>query len=507
MSTTTSEIPQAPSPADETRSASTGDEQGFLRRYVWWFVALGVLVLSAVIVRTLGTRPGYDPYGWLIWGYQTLHLNLDLGGAPSWKPLTWVFTVPYSLFGHDALWLWMFTAVFVSLAGGIFAGRIAYRLTGPSPDRRYAPIAAGVFAGLAVLGIQDYMHYTLSVQSDPMIVTFCLAAIDCHLSGHPRWAFAFGVLASLGRPEAWPFLGLYSIWAWRSIPSMRWTIYAGLALIPLLWFGVPTITNNRPFVSGDLALLSPRELHQNKVIGVLNRFTALQYLPVQLLALFAIVMAAIRRNRTVLILAGGAVSWIVVEIAFALHGWPAVPRYLFEPAGVMIALAGVGVGWILKEAPRLQEVPRLRRRVPGWAGIAVVGLLVVSLVPGALARVRTEHKDLKHERARTVVIGRLTATVNQVGGYQHILACGEPVTTVRYVAMLAYLSKLNDGKVGHRPKFELRQTYPIVMFTPLHSGWKVYPWHTAANMRQSCANLNASLLYTRHHPDGVLVPN
>ena len=49
-----------------------------------------------------------------------------------------------------------------------------------------------MFAGVAVLGIQDYMHYILSVQSDPMIVTFCLAAIDCHLSGHPRWAFAFG---------------------------------------------------------------------------------------------------------------------------------------------------------------------------------------------------------------------------------------------------------------------------------------------------------------------------
>jgi hypothetical protein len=45
------------------------------------------------------------------------------------------------------------------------------------------------------------------------------------------------------------------------------------------------------------------------------------------------------------------------------------------------------------------------------------------------------------------------------------------------------------------------------MFQPLHSGWKVFPWHTPASMRQSCANLNTSLLYTRRHPDGVLVPN
>ena len=97
------------------------------------------MAFSVALVEWSGTRPGYDPYGWLIWGYQTLHLNLDLGGAPSWKPLTWVFTVPYSLFGHYALRLWMFTAVAVSLGAGIFGGRIAYRLTSPSPERRYAP--------------------------------------------------------------------------------------------------------------------------------------------------------------------------------------------------------------------------------------------------------------------------------------------------------------------------------------------------------------------------------
>ena len=37
-------------------------------------------------------------------------------------------------------------------------------------------------------------------------------------------------------------------------------------------------------------------------------------------------MAVIRRDKTVLVLAGAVVLWVVVEIAFALHGWPAVPR-------------------------------------------------------------------------------------------------------------------------------------------------------------------------------------
>ena len=104
------------------------------------------------------------------------------------------------------------------------------------------------------------------------------------------------------------------------------------------------------------------------------------------------------------------------------------------------------------------------------------------------------------------MINRLQATLDHLGGYRHVRACGEPVTTVEYVSILAYFTKLNDGKVGHRPKFELRQKYPIVMLTPLHSGWSAFPWHTAANLRQRCANLNANWIYTTQHPGGVLVP-
>src|SRR5205807_6946236 len=144
--------------------------------------------------------------------------------------------------------------VTVSLGGAVAAGRIAYRLTlwpvaEPDRARRYAALAAAVFAGVALLGIGDWWHYMLSSQSDTMIAALCLGAVDCHLSGRPRWAFALGTLASLGRPEVWPFFGLYSIWAWRAIPSMRWLIGAGIAAILLFWFGIPALTSRSPFVS------------------------------------------------------------------------------------------------------------------------------------------------------------------------------------------------------------------------------------------------------------------
>src|SRR5450755_253730 len=180
-----------------------------MRRHRWVITGFGLVVASMILLLWARTRPGYDPYGWLVWGYQTLHLTLDLGGAPSWKPLPYLFTVPYALAGHYELWLWLITAVAVSLAGSVFAGRIAYRVTSSrsaelrssKPLGRYAPVVAAMFAGVGLLGLEDYMHYILSAQSDPMIVTFCLAGIDMYLCGRHRWAFAFGVLPRSAVPR------------------------------------------------------------------------------------------------------------------------------------------------------------------------------------------------------------------------------------------------------------------------------------------------------------------
>ena len=122
--------------------------------------AVGLLVVSLLILLWAKTRPGFDPYGWLVWGRQTVAGNLNTNAAPSWKPLPYLFTAPYGLFGHYQLWLWMTTSLAVSLAGAVFAGRIAYRLTGrdpertgtdrertgTDPERRYPAYAAAAFA-------------------------------------------------------------------------------------------------------------------------------------------------------------------------------------------------------------------------------------------------------------------------------------------------------------------------------------------------------------------------
>ena len=467
----------------------------------WLTTSAVILVISALLVLWARTRPSYDAYGWMVWGYQTLHGSLDLGGAPSWKPVPFLFTVPFALFGHYQMWLWMITACAVALAGPVFGGRIAFRLCGGGEldsdvqgVRRYAPWVAAIVAGAAVLGIEDYFHYILSSQSDPMLVTFLLAAIDMGLIGRYRWALVFAVLTGLGRPEVWPFLGLFMLWCWFKVPRMRWMIIAGIVLIAFMWFGIPTITNGRPDVAGQLAKGSPRELKSNQLVGTVKRFHEMQYLPVWIAAAFAVALAAVRRDRIVLALGLGVVAWLIVEIAFAYHGWPALPRYMFEAAGVVAVLAGVAVGWLLR------DLPQIVRGTPAWAGVGIAAVLVIAMLPGAVSRARAERLDLRHERARTHEISLLQSATLRLGGTRHVLNCGQPVTDVGYVSSLAWFYHLDVGSVGglqqHVEAAELRNpAIPKVLFTPLpQGGWGVQPWHTRPYQVARCAGLHA--IYT-----------
>ncbi|MDQ6841225.1 MAG: hypothetical protein M3025_02230 [Actinomycetota bacterium] len=442
--------------------------------------ALATLLVSTLIVLWARTRPGFDPYGWLVWGHQTLAGNLNTNAAPSWKPLPYIFTAPFALFGHYELWLWMITSVAVSLSGMVFAGRIAYRLTAETSQQRYAALAAGLFAAIAMLGINGYPHYILSAQSDPMIVALCLAAIDAHLSGHPRLAFALGVLGSLGRPEMWPFLGLYAIWCWRAIPEMRRFVAGGLLVMLVMWFGIPALTSRTPFVAASNALGSGRALHSNKALGTIGRFLALHELAVELLALLAVLLAVLRRERTALVLAAGVVVWVIVEIAFALHGWPGLGRYMFEAAAVTVVLAGVGVGRLLGEAPRLTSVT-------GLVGAAVVVIAIVALVPAAASRARAERVDLRVQRVRSTQINRLAGVVNKLGGAAALTACGEPLTRLEYQTILAWTLHLNVASVGFKYAQAIARGRPIVLFTPEgRSGWSVQALH---QVKPACLRL------------------
>ena len=102
-----------------------------------------------------------------------------------------------------------------------------------------------------------------------------------YLCGRLRWAFWLGVLAGWARPEVWPFLAVYGILLLRKHPNMRKDVIGGAVLTLFLWFGVPTITNGRPNIAGQLALRSPRECTTGKITCTVSRFTALDFIAIR----------------------------------------------------------------------------------------------------------------------------------------------------------------------------------------------------------------------------------
>ncbi len=491
------------------RAATRHGRHGVISRYRWALISLGLLAAGAALVFWARTSPGYDPYGWLVWGYQALRLHLNLGGAPSWKPMPLFFTLPYALLGHYEFRLWMITAVTVSLGGFVVAGHIVYRLLSRDTEDRWPALAGAAFATATMLAIVQYWHYILSAQSDSMLTTYVLLAIDLHISKRFRWAYVFLVAASLGRPEAWPFLGLYALWGWFRIPRMRLFVVLGVLFVAFMWFGFPVLSHNSPLTSANLAQHSPRRLKTNQITGTLTRFHDLSYWPVFAAAAIGMVLAALRRNWTVLAIGGAAALWVLVEIAFALHGYPAVPRYMFEAIAATIVVAGVGIGWMLQAvaAGLRHGAAALTRTTAAGAALTVL-LLAGVFVPDAVAGLRWEHKDLVHERKRTTGIHQLDAAIKALGGPEHIRSCGQPAVTVEYASALAYYMHVNVGAIGFQEtKDKYRRGLPLVWFAPLRGGgWVLNTYFTAAAKQAACANLkSAAYIITPSHPSGIVI--
>lgn len=486
------EVPPAPPLAAARERARPWLD--FLRRNWWIPASAALLVISLLVVLWARSRPGYDPYGWLVWGKLTLHGALDTNGAPSWKPLPFLFTVPFSLFGHYSLWLWMVFSVAVSLAGLLFAWRIAFHLVGADPEHRYAAYVAGLFAALFVVGMQDvvshltYAHYVLSAESDTMIVTLVLAAIDFHLMGRHRLAFWMWWLGGLGRPEVWPFLGLAGIYLWIKAPSYRRWLIAALAGILFMWFVIPGLSSKSFFTAGNIAHNSPRKVQGNKVTGTISRYHALEANTVWVLAALSVALAALRRQWTILVLTAGAGVWLIIEIAFSVKGYPSVPRYMFESGAIVAVLAAVFIGRLILEVPpfvarvaRDLAPERIRARLAtqlgGWGAALAVVVIAGSMFGAARTQVRHERADLKLERARATLFNRLQTVVRRLGP-SRILACGQPNIPIGYQSVFAWYMGTNTGILYVSQTYERTHPHPLVNIYPISGGgWKVFPSH------------------------------
>jgi hypothetical protein len=498
--------------APTTVSPNPPDRPGLLAQWrigaQWLIGAAALWGIAAWVVGWARTRPAYDPYGWLVWGHQALQGTLDLGGAPSWKPLPFLFTAPFALAGTAERWLWEVTSLALALSGCVFAGRSAWRLTWAAADRAgtgreaglLLALAAAVVGALGVLEIQTIAHYMLSYQSDPVITALCLAAADCALAARWRWALAALTLAALGRPEVWAFLALFTLWAWVRRPSLRLWTAAAIVLVPALWFGVPWLTNGRPDLASQLAENTRQVLHSGQLTSTWSRFVPLHEKAIWLAAVVAVIIGLLRRRIPVLLVAGAVVLWFGVEVLAAYASLPVLPRFMFEPAGLAAVLAGAGVG------ATGVEIAALRHRLPlapGLAGLMAVGSVAALLVPAAGARTTEERADLNQLHRRSAELALLSTTIQASGGARLLRSCGEPVTYVSDASALAWLLGLDVARIGYKPGREIRRGIPLVILRPLDpTGWTLSPVHERHDDLTRCARLRTSALTPLTGPAG-----
>ncbi len=166
-------------------------------------IIAGCLAVAGVTLL-LPSTPTYDPWAWILWGREILHLDLVTEGGPSWKPFPILFTIPFSIFGQNIapyLWIWL------ARAGGLFACVMAYRMANRLIGGRVYGAIAGVCAFAALLSSNKFVRDAALGNSDPMLGGIVLWAFERHLDGRRDHALYLGVAAAFMRPEAWPFLG------------------------------------------------------------------------------------------------------------------------------------------------------------------------------------------------------------------------------------------------------------------------------------------------------------
>jgi len=385
-------------------------------------VILAAAAASPMLVRA---APGYDPWTWLLWGREVAGGTLSTTAGPAFKPLPVAVCALLAPLGSAAPVVWV---VLVRAAASL-ACWLAYRLGRELGGSRLGGALAAV--GVALAG--GFALEAARGGEAPLVTAGALGAIACWRAGRLRVALALGAACALLRVEAWPFLALAGVLAWRRDPGARPLLGALALLVPAAWF-MPEWLG-----SGDLLRSGARARIPNPGQPALADVPALASLEAAaglvLVPLWLGVALALREPRTRGLAAAGA-AWIGVVAVMAQAGFSGEPRYAL-PGVALLAIAGAA-GLARIAADREETIHRAQPDESSprpWVAVAVgLVVVVVAALPALmdLSRVRAA-------QAHQWTLARdLDEAVRAAGGREAVLACGRPYVGPYRGPLMAY---------------------------------------------------------------------
>jgi hypothetical protein len=377
-------------------------------------------VALAAVSLFLPYLPVYDPWGWLVWGRELAGLDLATADGMSWKPLPVLVDTPLSLLGDAAPRGWLLVARSGWLLAPLLAAWLAVRLAGEEAGR-WRFVAAAVAAGSVALTGDSFTPPARQFSgglSEPLLVALVLAAVAAALGRRPALALWLGVAASLLRPECWPFLGLWAVFATRAEPRLRPQAIAAVALIPLAWFVPDLLGAGDPLAGAENARGGPLEM--GEALEALGRALAAPLAATWVGVAFFLVWREPEdeRDRALTILLTDAAAWTLLVAAMAIVGYAGLPRFL-APATAAVAIVG-GVGLARAGARAFADVAAR----PLLAAATVVALL--GATAGFAVRAAEIPDDLREVDRQATLIEEMFDLADRVGTAR-LTSCGNEI--------------------------------------------------------------------------------
>jgi hypothetical protein len=457
-------------------------------------VAIGAALVLSALSLLYPSTPSYDPWAWIQWGRDILQGELNTDTGPSWKPLPVFFTVLFAPFGDAApdLWLW------IARAGAILALVAVYRLSSRAVGGGKAGIGAGLVAAGGLLLSVYWLRNSMFGYSEGILIACTAYGIERHLDGHRGQAFALLFGASLLRPEAWAFFGLYGLWLFWKHPEHRKLVIGLFALIPVLWFLPEWWGSGDPLRAASRAqeAVGGPSLEDNPIVALLEKANALVQGPIRAGVALGVGFGVWQLYRTrkvplVLWFAVLCAAWLGVVAVMTRGGFSGNERYLSMPVALAAIVAGAGFAFLVRALGSLGNGAR-------WTTpVAAVAVFAVAF-PFMLPRVDRLERDDYVLRFEGQLRDDLQTVVDQAGGRDKILECGPPFAGAYNVAMVSWMLDVSGEEVGYQPGvpsviFRARARPGVNPTPPVNTAWTPVTSKGEWTVYEACSNVSRSL--------------